>query len=294
MVEKNLTPARFNEAGDILAAFWYQSSTRHFRSGGHLYAELYNGIKMPLIGFGTFKISGHIADEAICNAIDCGYLHIDTATRYNNEGAVGEGIKLSKINREDLFITTKLPIENQSYSNTIKEFLASIERLDVDYVDLYLIHAPTEGSVNAWKAMEYLYTNGLARAIGISNFDIQHIEGLLDRAEVIPMVNQIEFHPCSQQLKLKDYCDKIHIQIESYSPLMQGKILKIPELINISEKHSRSVAQIALRWCIQQQIPAIPKTSSIERMKSNLKIFDFSLDDKDMEVISLLQSTAYL
>jgi diketogulonate reductase-like aldo/keto reductase len=252
------------------------------------YVILNNGLHMPIIGFGTAGISNDDIVNVVINAINVGYRHIDTASRYENETNIGIALKNCDIKREDIFITGKLWHTNHGYDNTLKAFNITINNLRTDYLDLYLMHYPDPLNEETWKALEYLYNNKYVRAIGLSNFKIDKVKEILDIAIVRPMVNQIEFHPECTQNRLREYCKCNHIQFESWSPLIRGKCVDIPLLQELALKYNESVSQIVLRWNIQLGVVTIPKSVDIMRLKENLDIFDFELSEYDMELISNL------
>lgn len=253
---------------------------------------LSNGIKMPFIGLGTWQVKDpEEGINAVKWAIEAGYKAIDTAVVYQNETAVGQGIKASGAKREDLFITTKVYNDMQGYEETHQSFNESLERLNLDYVDLYLIHWPiTEKYHDTWRAMEEIYESGRAKAIGISNFHPQHIEDLMTTAKIKPMINQIELHPSQNQKELVAYCQKQDIAITAYSPLGHGNILSNPTIKEIGEKYNKSIAQVILRWDIQNGITAIPKSVNQDRIAANLEVFDFELSSEDMAKIDELHT----
>lgn len=256
-----------------------------------LYATLNNGVKMPMLGFGTFKIpDGKSVIQSVRTALELGYQHVDTAAYYKNEIGVGEGIRQSEIARSEIFLTSKVWTSDYGYENTLKAFDMSLQRLKTDYLDLYLIHWPNANIKNTWKAIEKLYQEKRVRVIGVSNFHINHLESLLLECEIKPMVNQIEFHPRLMQTTLREYCKNQQIQYEAYSPLMQGKIFEIPLLAEMAEKYNRTIAQIVLRWNIQMGVVVIPKSTHPERITENMQIFDFEIDEKDMQAICLLDN----
>lgn len=252
---------------------------------------LHNDVKMPWFGLGVFKVEeGPELINAVKNAIKHGYRSVDTAAIYENETGVGkgilEGIKAASISREDLFVTSKVWNADLGYESTLKAFETSLNKLGLDYLDLYLIHWPVEGKYKeAWRALETLYKNGKVKAIGVSNFQIHHLEDLLKDAEIKPMVNQVELHPRLSQKELLSYCLENDIQLEAWSPLMQGQLLEQPELKVIAEKYNRSVAQIILRWDLQNGVVVIPKSTKEHRIIENANIFDFTLSDDDMKTI---------
>ena len=252
--------------------------------------SLNNEVKMPYFGLGVFLAKdGHEVEKAIAHALDAGYRHIDTAAIYKNEEGVGKAIKNSNIKREDVFITSKVWNTDQGYETTIKAFEESLNRLQMDYLDLYLIHwAVKEKYKDTWKALEELYKQGKVRAIGVSNFMQHHLEDLLTDAEHIPMVNQMEFHPRLVQQSLLDFC-KVHgIQYEAWSPLMRGEIFDVDELKTLAEKHRKTIPQVVLRWNLQKGVVTIPKSVKKERIVSNADIFDFALTPEEVAKIDAL------
>ena len=252
--------------------------------------DLSNGVEMPYFGLGVFQTqNGKEIVNAIHHAFDAGYRHIDTASFYDNETGVGEAIRKSSINRNDIFVTSKVWNDEQGYSNTLKAFDASLKRLGFDYLDLYLVHWPVTGKFKeTWKALEYLYKQGKVRAIGVSNFLVHHLEDLLPDTEIKPMVNQVEFHPYVAQPELLNYCNKNNIQFEAWSPLMQGYVVNVDLLYNIAETHGKTAAQVVLRWDLQKGVITIPKSVKKERIIENGSIFDFELSDEEIRQIDLL------
>ena len=253
------------------------------------YRTLYNGIKMPSIGFGTYK-SGNDEDTAriVKYALEIGYRQIDTASFYGNEVGVGKGIKDSGIKREEIFLVTKLWNDDHGYENTIKAFNKSLERLQVEYIDLYLIHWPNKLNAETWRAFEYLYKIGKVKAIGVCNFKIGHLEELKATAEIMPMVNQVEIHPLSSKDIMLDYCNKNNIQLVAWSPIMRGKIFSNELIIALAEKYKKTIAEVILRWHIQRGVIPIPKSSNEERIKENIDVFDFEISKEDMDIIDSL------
>jgi methylglyoxal/glyoxal reductase len=251
---------------------------------------LNNGVEMPLFGLGVLKAKeGGEVENAVKMALQHGYRKIDTSTVYRNERGVGKGIKLSGVPREEIFLITKLENEDQGYHSTFKAFEKSCERLQTDYIDLYLIHWPQEHkSIETWKAMEELYRQGRVRAIGVSNFLIYHLEYFLPHCEIIPAVNQVEFHPKLVQPELQEYCKSKGIQLQAWSPLMQGKIKHIPEIGELAKKYGKTPFQVVLRWNLQKGIATIPKTVIKKRIISNAGIFNFELSDEDVKRIDSL------
>ncbi len=250
---------------------------------------LHNGVKMPIFGLGVWKVEdGAEVENAVKYAIKAGYRLIDTAAVYGNEEGVGNAIQDSGLPRENLFITTKVWNGDQGYDSTLRAFEESMKRLKLDYLDLYLIHWPVKGKYkDTWRAMEKLYEEGRIRAIGVSNFHSHHLDDLIDSAKVVPMVNQVEFHPLLTQEELRAYCKRNKIQFEAWSPLMQGN-LDLPVLKQLGEKYGKSPAQIVLRWDIQNEVITIPKSVRESRIIENADIFDFELSEEDMEAINSL------
>ncbi|MCY9074013.1 aldo/keto reductase [Bacillus inaquosorum] len=257
-------------------------------------ATLHNGVKMPWFGLGVFQVEeGTELVNAVRTAIVHGYRSIDTAAIYGNEAGVGEGLQQgideAGISREDLFITSKVWNADLGYEETLAAFETSLSKLGLDYLDLYLIHWPVEGKYKeAWRALETLYKEGRVKAIGVSNFQIHHLEDLMTAAEIKPMINQVEFHPRLTQKELRDYCKAQGIQLEAWSPLMQGQLLDNEVLAQIAEKHNKSVAQVILRWDLQHEVVTIPKSIKEHRIIENADIFDFELSQEDMDKIDAL------
>lgn len=255
---------------------------------------LHNGVQMPWFGLGVFKVEeGPELVNAVKTAIQHGYRSIDTAAVYGNEEGVGKGIQeglaATDLKREDLFITTKVWNDDLDYASTIAAFETSLEKLGLDYVDLYLIHWPVEGKYkDAWRALETLYAEGRVKAIGVSNFQIHHLEELMSDAKVKPMVNQVECHPKLTQKALKAFCVKHDIQLQAWSPLMQGQLLNHEGLQVIAERHQKSIAQIILRWDLQNGIVTIPKSTKEHRIIENANVFDFALTTDEMTYIDAL------
>lgn len=250
---------------------------------------LNNGVKIPSIGFGTYK-SG--SDEETANivkyALEVGYRQIDTASFYGNEVGIGNGIKASNVNREDIFLVTKLWNEDHGYEKTIEAFHKSLENLQVDYIDLYLIHWPNKLNNETWKAFEHLYETGKVKAIGVCNFKKGHLEELIKNSKIKPMVNQVEMHPVNQKKELVEYCETNGIQLIAWSPIMRGKIFENKLMKDLSVKYKKSIAQIVLRWHIQRGIIPIPKSSNESRINENIDIFDFEISQEDMKSIESL------
>lgn len=258
---------------------------------------LNNGVTIPSVGFGTWQLpNGDVTVNAVKQAIEYGYRHIDTATAYENEESVGKAMAESKVARKDLFVTAKLWNTDRGYDKTLRAFDESLRKLNLDYVDLYLIHWPDVTKDGAstnretWKAFERLYKDGKTRSIGVCNFWEHHLSDLLQGANVPPMVNQIEFHPGVHQEKLVKLCQENKIVVEGWSPLGSGGILQNETLKNIAETYGRTVAQICLRWVIQHEVLPLPKSVTPPRIKDNLLVFDFELSEKDMRTIDNLKN----
>jgi diketogulonate reductase-like aldo/keto reductase len=253
--------------------------------------KLNNGIEMPILGFGVFQVPDlNECEGAVLDAIETGYRLFDTASVYLNESAVGNAVRKSGVAREDLFITTKLWVQDTGFENTKKAFERSLNRLQMDYLDLYLIHQPFGDIHGSWRAMEELYKAGKIRAIGISNFQPDRVMDIITFNEVVPAVNQIETHPFNQQTEAHQFLKENNVQIESWGPFAEGKnnLFQNEVLLTIAEKHSKSVAQVVLRWLIQRGVVAIPKSVKKERIRENFNIFDFELSPEDMESFGIL------
>lgn len=246
--------------------------------------KLNNDIKIPMFGLGTYlNDNGRQAIDSILYALEIGYQHIDTAAMYENEMEVGKAVRESGIPREEIFVTTKLWNSDHGYDNTIKAFQRSLERLGLDYVDLYLIHWPVENlRLESWRALEKLYDNGLCKAIGVSNYMERHVDEILNNFSIVPAVNQVEFSPFLYLKELQNYCESKGIALESYSPLTKGYRLNEPRLIEIARRYDKSTSQILIRWCLQKGIIVIPKSSRNEHIKENADIFDFEISEADM------------
>ena len=251
--------------------------------------KLANGVDIPSIGFGTYKLGEEqeVIDK-VKLALNLGYRQIDTASFYGNEEGVGKGIAESGIDRKGIFLVTKLWNDDHGYEETINAFNKSIKKLGVDYLDLYLIHWPNKLNSETWRAFEDLYKEGKVRAIGVCNFKIGHLEELKKTAKIMPMVNQIEIHPCKTQKETIEYCNENNIQVVAWGPIMRGKILSLPLMLELSEKYNKSIAQITLRWHIQNGVIPIPKSSNEERIKANIDIFDFDISSEDIKKIDEL------
>lgn len=249
--------------------------------------KLNNGIEMPQLGFGTWTLKGETASESVKAALQSGYRLVDTAQAYGNEDAVYKGIKDSKIDRKDLFITTKISPDNMRNHRVEESLKESINKLGGDYLDLVLIHWPVKGEVQqTWEILEKYVKNGKVRAIGLSNFNPHHIEDLMKYAKIKPVINQIEIHPYMTQFGPSGFTFKNGIQVEAWSPLGTGTVLKDPTLAEIAKAHNKTPAQIVLRWLMQRGIVAIPRSSNPEHIKENIEIFDFKLSPEEMEIIN--------
>ena len=252
--------------------------------------KLNNGIEIPRLGLGTYNITRKKdVDRAIHSALEAGYRLIDTAAAYYNEREIGEAIKSSTVTREEIFITTKLDNSDHGYKSTFRAFEQSLSRLDTDYVDLYLIHWPISRRRNeSWKAMEELLEKGKCKAIGVSNYMINHLEDLKKNSSVLPAVNQIEFNPFVFEREVKEYCQNLGVAVEAYTPIARGRKFKHEDIKRLSDKYGKTEAQVMLRWGIQHNVSVIPKSSSPERIKENADIFNFNISDEDMGVMNSL------
>lgn len=253
---------------------------------------LSNGVKMPWLGFGTYKVeNGRTVIESVKEALKIGYRHIDTASFYNNEEGVGIAIKESGVAREEIFLVSKVWNSDQGYEKTLNAFETSIKKLGTDYLDLYLIHWPQPLYKETWRALEKLYKEGRVRAIGVSNFTVNHLKDLLEDVEIVPMVNQVEFHPQLIQNQLIEFCKKHNIQLEAWSPLMRGKIFGIQLLEDLAKKYKKTITQIVLRWDLQMGVVTIPKSITPVRIKENTDIFDFEISKEDINKIKQLDKS---
>ncbi|KMN53910.1 aldo/keto reductase [Bacillus sp. LK7] len=254
-------------------------------------ATLHNGVEMPWFGIGVFKVEeGAELVNAVKTALVHGYRSVDTAAIYGNEEGVGEGIRQglqeAGLKREDIFVTSKVWNADLGYEETLKAFDTSLEKLGLDYLDLYLIHWPVKGKyIDAWRALETLYRDGRIKAIGVSNFQIHHLKHLMKETEIKPMINQVEYHPRLTQKELLAFCTEQGIQLEAWSPLMQGQLLDHPVLQEIAEKYGKSAAQVILRWDLQNGVITIPKSTKKHRIEENANVFDFELSAEDMKRI---------
>lgn len=255
---------------------------------------LYNGVKMPGLGIGVFKVEeGPELVDALKFAIKHGYRSIDTAAIYQNEEGVGqaiqEGLAETGLSREELFVTSKVWNADLGYESTLAAFETSLKKLQLDYLDLYLIHWPVAGKYkDAWRALETLYKEGKVRAIGVSNFQVHHLEDLMKDAEIKPMINQVEFHPRLTQEEVRAFCKANEIQVEAWSPLAQGQLLDNPVLQEIANHYNKSIAQVIIRWDLQNGVITIPKSTKEHRIVENADVFDFELSNEHMEQINQL------
>ena len=258
----------------------------------------HNGVTIPSIGFGTWQIPNEEAYDAVTMALKNGYTHIDTALAYQNEENVGKAIRDYDIAREDVFVTSKLPAERKGYQETLDAFEETMNNLGLDYLDLYLIHAPwpwsekgadyTEGNIESWKAMEKLYNDGRIRAIGVSNFEISDIQALLDNCDIVPMANQIPYYIGRDQKDLVSFCKKHDIVVEAYSPLATGQLLDRPELKELADKYGVTTAQLAIRYCLDKDTLPLPKSTHEERIIEN-KQMDFVISEEDLAVLDKME-----
>ncbi|MFJ2201869.1 aldo/keto reductase [Streptomyces violaceusniger] len=258
------------------------------------FITLNNGVRMPQLGFGVWQIPDDEAQVAVRTALDAGYRSIDTAAIYGNEEGTGKGLAASGIARDELFVTTKLQNADQGYDSTLRAFDASLTKLGLEYVDLYLIHWPLPGVdkyVDTWKAFEKIYSEGRAKAIGLSNFHAAHTQRLLSETSIIPVIDQIELHPQLQQAELRAFNARRDIATEAWSPLGQGKgLLEDPKLAAIAQKHGKSPAQVVLRWHLDLGNVVIPKSVTPSRIQENIDVFDFQLDSEDLSAIDSLET----
>lgn len=251
---------------------------------------LSNGEIIPQVGLGVLKAqNGLEVENAVITALENGYRLIDTAAAYRNEDGVGRAIKRSGVPREDIFLTTKVWNSDQGYEETLAAFERSLKLLQTDYVDLYLVHWPVAGKYKeTWRALEKLYKEGKAKAIGVSNFQIHHLQDLMATAEIKPMVNQVEMHPYLQQKELQEFSKLHHIQLQAWRPIMMGEVNHLPTIRSIAEKLGKSPVQVTLRWLVQKEVIVIPKSVKPNRIKDNIDIFDFELSPGDMAAIEAL------
>ena len=256
---------------------------------------LNNGVEMPILGFGVYQVPDHSeCEKSVLTAIETGYRLIDTASAYMNEEAVGKAVEKSGVARENLFITTKLWIQDQGYKKAKIAFEKSLKRLGMEYIDLYLIHQPFGDVYGSWKAMEELYKEGKIRAIGVSNFKPDRLMDLMLHNDIVPAINQVETHPFFQQIETQQFLQDNNVQLESWGPFAEGRndLFKNSLLMEIASRHDKSVAQIVLRWLIQRGIVAIPKSVKKERIVENFNVFNFELSSEDMNKIKTLDNGA--
>lgn len=252
----------------------------------------HNNVEIPKIGFGTWQIPNDEAYDSVTIALKNGYTHIDTALAYKNEENVGKAIKEFDIAREDVFITSKLPAQTKGFDETLEAFNETITNLGVDYLDLYLIHAPwpwdeigkdyTEGNIQSWKAMEQLYNEGKIRAIGVSNFEVKDLQAIIDNCDIVPMANQIPFYVGRDQEDLLEFCKKHNIVVEAYSPLATGELLDNSEIKKMAEKYDVTPAQLLIRYCLERETLPLPKSTHEERIVQNKQV-DFKISDEDLK-----------
>lgn len=254
------------------------------------YVTLSNGVKMPILGYGVYQVSKEECERCVADALSVGYRSIDTAQSYFNEEQVGNAIVKSGISREDIFLTTKVWIEHYGYEEARKSVLKSMEKLQTDYLDLVLLHQPFSDYYGAYRALEDLYDEGKLRAIGVSNFYPDRLVDIVSFSRIKPMVNQIEVHPFNQQIEAKKWLNKYNVQIEAWAPFGEGRggLFENPVLSEIAGKHNKTTAQVMLRWHIQRGVVVIPKSTHKKRMEQNIQVFDFALDETDMDKITAL------
>ena len=251
--------------------------------------SLANGVEMPLLGLGVWQISdGEQTEDAVGWALEAGYRHIDTAQLYRNEEAVGRAVRLSGVDRDEVFVTTKLQPRRSDPARALRESLA---RLGMDYVDLFLIHWPTAGAAGQWDALERLYDQGLARAVGVSNWGSRELDATVARARIRPHVDQVEFSPFQFRHALLEHCHRLQITLEAYSPLTRGQSLRHPTILRVAREHGRTPAQVMLRWAIERDVVVIPKSTHRDRIFENAEIFDFRLSSEEVAVLDALDET---
>jgi 2,5-diketo-D-gluconate reductase A len=253
---------------------------------------LNNGVEIPQLGFGVFKVPADETKQAVSTALEAGYRHIDTARLYGNEAAVGEAVRESGLMRDEVFVTSKVWNKDQGFDSTLRGFDASMEQLGFDVLDLYLIHWPLPAKdlyVDTWRAMEQLYKDGRIRAIGVSNFHPDHLRRLLDKSDVVPVINQVELHPYLQQSEVRKANEELGVLTEAWAPIARGgELLEDPVITGLADKHARTPAQVVLRWHIELGNVVIPKSVTPSRVQENIDIFGFSLDEEDMAAVAQL------
>lgn len=251
---------------------------------------LNNGVEIPAFGLGVYKVEeGKEVEETVSYAIDLGYRLVDTAAFYDNEEGVGRAIRNSTIPREELFVTTKIWNSDQGYEETLQAFERSFQKLNIDYIDLLLVHWPVKGKyVDTWRALEKLYKEKKVRAIGVSNFTIEYLQDLMAHSTIKPMLNQVELHPKLSQKELITFCKEHDIHVQAWSPIARGAVLEEPLLVKLAEKYHKTTAQIILRWHLQNNVLIIPKSTNKERLESNASLYDFKLSKEDMHKIDSL------
>ncbi|KAJ1982084.1 hypothetical protein H4R34_001844 [Dimargaris verticillata] len=260
--------------------------------------QLSNGTTVPRVGLGVYQVPESLEAVALIKrALQVGYRHIDTAAAYGNEASVGQAIRESGVSRKEIFVTTKLRTGKRGYDTTLQEFNESLQRLGLEYVDLYLMHSPYGGSsarLDSWKAMEEVYQRGLAKAIGVSNFGTHHLDELLAHCQVKPVINQIELHPWLVQKKITQYCQQHNIVIEAYSPLAQATKAEDRVVQAIARRHQKTWAQVLVRWSLQRGFIPLPKTANPDRLASNVDVYDFALSDDEMQQLDQLDSDCHI
>lgn len=264
---------------------------------------LSNGVKIPCVGYGTWQTpAGDVARDSVVAALQCGYRHIDTATAYGNEASVGEGLRLSGVKREEIFLTTKQWTDVRGYEKTVEAGEKALKALGTDYIDLYLVHWPAVQKYSAqwqelnaatWKGFEKLYKDGKVRAIGVSNFLPEHLAALKQQCEIPPMVDQVEFHPGYIQKDVLDYCNQNNIRMEAWSPLGSGRMLANPLLNEIGAAHGKSAAQVCVRYAIELGVVPLPKSVHAERLAANADVFDFLLTAEELAALNAMPETGY-
>ena len=255
-------------------------------TGNNPMTRLNNGNMMPLLGLGVYNMFGKEAENAVMDALQIGYRLIDTAAMYHNETEIGNAVKSSTVPRKEIFITTKVNNMDQGYDSTLQAFDQSLKKLQTDYIDLYLIHWPIKGKrKQTWQALEKIYASGKSKAIGVANYLVPFLDELNGYAQIVPALNQVEFSPYLFPQNLLDYCKARNIILQAYSPLIRGKRMNDPRLVNLAKKYGKTTAQIILRWDIELGVSPIPKSVNPERLKENFDIFDFHLDREDIDYL---------